>query len=208
MRAVAALVLCLVAASVLGAAGGAAQGSSAGCDCSGDECGCCAHVEAHEVHLNDTLCANITVIPASLSLSVTISVDSHVLVNKTVSLEDPSFCVGVPYLKKFASLCVDFTNMTYSTKEVSGCVSVEIKLVDVRVGKWKLGCFSFPLMDGKPSMQLQLPPDALEAMTTRLEEQQRERAVMERMRVEMQAKQQALEHRRLQEQSDVDEGRS
>merc|ERR1711991_929303 len=73
------------------------------CACAHDSCGCCVPVHWKEIHLNDTACLNITYFPQSLSVSLTLTLGPHTIINKTVSATAPDICVGIPFIKKFAS---------------------------------------------------------------------------------------------------------
>jgi len=41
----------------------------------------------------------------------------------------PAICAGIPYLKKFASLCVKFSNLTVTNHSLSGKLIVWVFLV-------------------------------------------------------------------------------
>lgn len=117
-----------------------------GCDCEGDECGCCQHIEWSKIHLDDNVCLNITYNPQQLSISLTLEIGKDVIFNKTLSAKNPDFCVDVPFLHKLASLCIDFSNLTVSNSQFSGCVEIEAKLLDITVEKAKLGCFDIHVL--------------------------------------------------------------
>jgi len=57
----------------------------------------------------------------------------------------PPICVGIPYLKKEASLCVDLYDLEYTKTNFSGCVRLEARIIFVKVKSVDLGCFSIPL---------------------------------------------------------------
>ena len=56
----------------------------------------------------------------------------------------PPICVGVPYLKKYASVCLRFYNLTIKTYKFSGCIEIEAILFRILVERYKIGCFSLP----------------------------------------------------------------
>ena len=57
----------------------------------------------------------------------------------------PAICVGVPYLKEYASVCLQFYNLTKTDHKFRGCVKIEAKLEGILVETYKIGCFSMPL---------------------------------------------------------------
>ncbi|XP_046555993.1 uncharacterized protein LOC124265249 isoform X2 [Haliotis rubra] len=121
------------------------QPNGTGCGCVGYTCGCCAHLEVKKIGLNDTVCTNLTYLPDEYGVSLTLSVDGIVYFKKTISARNPPpICVGLPYLKKEASLCVKFYNLSIQQHTFSGCVDVVAKLVSVVVESFKLGCFKIP----------------------------------------------------------------
>ena len=127
-----------------------------GFHCAHDTCGVCEHVEWKKIHLNDTACLNLTYIPSTLSISLTLTLGNKTIINKTVSAHDPNVCVGVPYLKKFASVCLDFSNLTFSNDHLSGCVEIKAEIFDITVAKAHLGCFNIRVLDNE---QVVLPDD-------------------------------------------------
>ncbi|XP_062582452.1 uncharacterized protein LOC134244198 [Saccostrea cucullata] len=116
-----------------------------GCKCVGYNCGCCQHLEVDEIHLNDTVCINVTYLDKDYGLEVTLSVDGHVYINASVSARNPPpLCAAIPGLKDLASLCLQFYNLSASPTSVSGCVRVVAKLKYVTVEKINIGCFKIP----------------------------------------------------------------
>lgn len=120
-------------------------GAFSGCQCDKDDCGCCQHIEIDVLGVNDTGCLNISYIPATIALSLTFSLDNDVLINETVSAMDPDVCLPIPVIKDFVDICFDFTNMKYTSTDISGCVAVAFTLFGVTVGSFGLGCFDLPI---------------------------------------------------------------
>lgn len=120
--------------------------NSSGCACSGYNCGCCLHVEIDAIDLNDTVCVNLTYLPApQYGISLTLTIDDHVLINETISAQNPPpICVDVPYLKEYASICLHFYNLTYSNNSLSGCLELEARLIYVIKETVQIGCFHIP----------------------------------------------------------------
>ena len=106
----------------------------------------CSILARLQVHLNDTICLNITYNPAELSVSLTLTVGKLTIFNKTESAHDPDFCVHVPFLKKLASICVDFSNVTFSNSHFSGCAEAVLEILGIEVEHVDLGCFDIHLL--------------------------------------------------------------
>ncbi len=85
-------------------------------------------------------------IPSQLEIALTLTYGPLTLINKTVSAKNPNVCVGIPYLKKLASICLDFTNVTYGAHHLSGCADVRAELIGITIAKEKIGCFDIHLL--------------------------------------------------------------
>ncbi|PRP85100.1 hypothetical protein PROFUN_07171 [Planoprotostelium fungivorum] len=112
------------------------------CSCSREamSCSCCEPVVIdHVVHYNGSLCAEMDYLPAKMGVSLLLKAGSWVIVNKTFSLDEPSFCGGIG-IDGFSG-CVDFTDMKYSLTEFAGCVAVEVDVLGYKAVKTSLGCF-------------------------------------------------------------------
>jgi hypothetical protein len=120
--------------------------AGSGCHCDGDTCGCCVHVSWKKIGLDGDACLNLTYIPANLEIDLTLVIGPYTIINKTVSAKDPDICVGIPYIKKLASICLDFSNVTYSNHSLSGCADVRAEIIDITVAKANLGCFNLHLL--------------------------------------------------------------
>ncbi|XP_045177795.2 uncharacterized protein LOC123537927 isoform X2 [Mercenaria mercenaria] len=120
--------------------------NSSGCACHGYNCGCCVHVKWDKIKLDDTVCANFSYLPApEYGISVTLTVDDKTIINETVSAKNPPpVCVAVPHLKKYASLCVKFKDLSISNHSFSGCVFIEAELLKIKIEELKIGCFKIP----------------------------------------------------------------
>ncbi|GFX95597.1 DUF4773 domain-containing protein [Trichonephila clavipes] len=118
------------------------ESSSYGCVCANYTCGCCAHVEAPRVGLNDTGCVNLTYLPNEYGISFTVTIDNLTIYNETVSARNPPpMCFGAPILKEYADLCIHFYDLSVSKTKMHGCAQLEARLHRVVVGTYKLGCF-------------------------------------------------------------------
>lgn len=56
----------------------------------------------------------------------------------------PPICVGIPHLQKYASICIDIYNVTWSQK-VGACLKFDAKLEGLVVKEVPVGCFYYPL---------------------------------------------------------------
>lgn len=120
--------------------------NSSGCTCQNYNCGCCVHLEVKEIDLNDKVCVNFSYLPApEYGLSITLTIDDKTIINATISARNPPpLCIDIPYLKKYASLCLEFKDLDVSNKTFSGCVFVTFRLILVKIETVKIGCFKIP----------------------------------------------------------------
>ncbi|XP_042912385.1 uncharacterized protein [Parasteatoda tepidariorum] len=117
--------------------------NSYGCLCSNNTCGCCAHIEAPKIGLNDTGCVNLTYLPEEYGISFTVTIDKLTIYNETISAKNPPpACFGAPILKDYADLCLRFYDLDVSKTKLHGCVKIEARLHYVIVGEYKIGCFN------------------------------------------------------------------
>jgi hypothetical protein len=122
------------------------DGESTGCQCQGDTCGCCVHLSWSRVGINGDVCANLTYNPSQLSIGVTLTYAGLTLINETVSARNPDVCAHIPYLKKLASICLDFSNVSYSSSHLSGCADIRAELIGITLYKEHLGCFDIHVL--------------------------------------------------------------
>ncbi|KAL5005638.1 hypothetical protein ScPMuIL_016796 [Solemya velum] len=121
------------------------QNVKSSCHCSGSACGCCVRVHIKKVGLNSMCCANITYLSNEIGFQFSFSVDGKVIFKDKVSAKNPPpLCLKIPGLKKLASACVIFYDLSVSGKKFSGCIRLEVKLMKVKVAKVQLGCFKIP----------------------------------------------------------------
>jgi hypothetical protein len=114
-----------------------------GCTCTRDNCGCCVWIDIPDPKFQADACVNLTYIPATWSLALTVSFDGITVYNETVSLKDPDICFPVPQLP-VVDFCVDFSHMVYNSTYISGCIDVSMKVV-VTIFDVFLGCFRLPV---------------------------------------------------------------
>jgi hypothetical protein len=117
-----------------------------GCSCTHRNCACCEHMKVRKLHLDDTVCVNLTYISEDIGLKFSLSVDNHIYYSKEVSIRNPPpICYEVPHLRDYASLCVLLQNVELVDKHLDGCVEIEANLYHVKVAKRKIGCFKIPI---------------------------------------------------------------
>ncbi|XP_052235667.1 uncharacterized protein LOC127847654 [Dreissena polymorpha] len=122
------------------------QANGSSCVCSGYNCGCCADLKWDVIHLDDTVCVNVSYLPApEYGISATLTVDGKTIINETVSARNPPpLCVDVPYLKEYASLCIRLSQITVTPRSFSACASIEAEVFKIKVEEINLGCFTIP----------------------------------------------------------------
>eukprot|EP01117_Protostelium_nocturnum_P005090 TRINITY_DN1843_c0_g1_i1.p1 TRINITY_DN1843_c0_g1~~TRINITY_DN1843_c0_g1_i1.p1 ORF type:complete len:160 (+),score=40.25 TRINITY_DN1843_c0_g1_i1:45-524(+) len=135
-----------------------ASAKSGECDCTGDTCECCEHVEFKEgsFNVNDTFCAQIQYLPAVYGVSFILKANKLILINETFSLENPDVCFGIG-LGKGIEGCLDFTNLHFTRKDLSGCLAVGLSVLDYQLFTINFGCFDIHV----PLKSPHLPPNKL-----------------------------------------------
>ncbi|KAJ9587214.1 hypothetical protein L9F63_019263 [Diploptera punctata] len=113
------------------------------CACSRYSCGCCAHLQEPHIQLNATLCTNITYLVHDYGISFTITVNNYAIFNETISARNPPpVCLGLPYVKQLADLCVRLYDINATANYLHVCVRVEARMKKILVAKYELGCFN------------------------------------------------------------------
>lgn len=113
------------------------------CHCGHYTCGCCAHLEEPEIRLNSTICANATYLSEDIGITLTVTVNSYTIFNKTVSVRNPPpVCLGLPYVKEWAEACVQIYDIDTTTSRLHACIRVEARMKLVLIAKYELGCFT------------------------------------------------------------------
>ena len=113
------------------------------------------HLAWSRVGINGDVCLNLTYIPSQLEIALTLTYGHLTLINETVSAKNPDICVAIPYLKKLASICLDFTNVTYSSSHLSGCADVRAEVLGITLYKEPIGCFNIHVLFSKLLRQLE-----------------------------------------------------
>jgi len=117
-----------------------------GCSCMTKECGCCEHMVVRKIHLNDSVCVNVTYVSEDIGLRLTLAVDGYNYISKEISVRNPPpVCFSVPHLRDYASLCIKLYNVDAGRDHFSACSEIEAHLYHVTIARQKLGCFRIPL---------------------------------------------------------------
>ena len=78
--------------------------------------------------------------------------DKQVKLMLLISVRNPPpICFGVPYLKKYASICLDFYNITWKG-HIGGCVKLGVKLFHIIKKSFNMGCFNFNHLEEESKM--------------------------------------------------------
>ncbi|XP_034235383.1 uncharacterized protein LOC117641828 [Thrips palmi] len=112
------------------------------CTCIEYNCGCCAHLVEKEIRLDSTICANATYLKRDYGFSLTVTFNKFTVFNETMSLRNPPpVCMGAPFVKEFAEVCVKIYDIQASAAHLHACVEAEARLKHIHVAKYELGCF-------------------------------------------------------------------
>ncbi|XP_021370836.1 uncharacterized protein LOC110461620 [Mizuhopecten yessoensis] len=130
--------------------------SSGTCDCAEYKCSCCVHLEIDEIKLDSTVCVAVAYLPKDIGVEFKLTVDGKTLIDMQISVTNPPpVCIGIPELEKEASICIMFSNLKVDTanKKFSGCVSLEARLISIKVVEVPLGCFNMPIKGAETGNQ-------------------------------------------------------
>ncbi|KAK3774436.1 hypothetical protein RRG08_028622 [Elysia crispata] len=115
------------------------------CACKGYSCGCCIHMESKRISLNETGCVNVSYLPSEIGFDFKLTLNGKIIIEDKLSVSNPPpICVAVPQLHKLASVCVIFRDLSFKGRQFSGCALISVKVADVTVEKFDLGCFHIP----------------------------------------------------------------
>ncbi|KAK6991242.1 hypothetical protein BgiMline_014600 [Biomphalaria glabrata] len=115
------------------------------CACKDLYCACCYQLSFEKLHISVSACVNISYIPDEFAINVAITLNRKNLISKKISVKTPEIiCVEVPFIGRFAKLCLSFNNMHYSHTSLKGCAGLEAKVLGVTLKKFNLGCFEMP----------------------------------------------------------------
>lgn len=112
------------------------------CKCWGLKCSCCQHVRISKIGLSKDCCLSISYLKQSIGLLLTFKIGSRTLFSKEISVRNPEpICVGVPFLTRGASICIQLDRLRIDSRSVGGCSRLLVRLFFVTVAKIPLGCF-------------------------------------------------------------------
>ncbi|XP_049783170.1 uncharacterized protein LOC126184701 [Schistocerca cancellata] len=117
--------------------------SSDKCVCYHQTCGCCVHAEEPEIHLNSTVCVNVTYLSEDYGISFTVTLNNHTLYNETVSVRNPPpVCAGFPYVKELADICIRLYDIDAKSRTFHACARLEARMKFIIIAHYDLGCFT------------------------------------------------------------------
>ena len=107
---------------------------------------CCAHLFLNDsiFHLNDTACADVFYLKSSEDIDLGIILNGKEIFSDDIPLSDlKKECVGIPYIKKEAEICVDFDKIRINTSYIGACAKIEVDLLRAPILSVDVGCFHF-----------------------------------------------------------------
>jgi len=119
-----------------------------GCNCQGLRCSCCKHISIPKINVNGTTCFTVTYLPQNYQIRVTLTYGARRLFSKDVTaIKPPKICVGIPFLKKGGSLCIQFYNLKVGQTSISGCARISGRFLYVTIAKINIGCFGIDTLN-------------------------------------------------------------
>lgn len=119
-----------------------AQKAANHCQCVEYNCGCCAHIVEKEIRLDSTICTNATYLKRDYGFSLTVTFNKFTVFNETMSLRNPPpICMGAPFVKELAEICVRIYDIKASSAHLHACVEMEAQMKHIHIAKYELGCF-------------------------------------------------------------------
>ena len=117
------------------------------CHCpSSTKCGCCAglHLNDSIIHINDTACIEMAYDKGTTDIDLSITLNGDQIYDDKINLKDyEKECVGIPYIKKEAEICADFSKVVLNTSFVGACAGLELDVLREKILSIDLGCFHF-----------------------------------------------------------------
>jgi len=116
------------------------------CECIGDDCGCCEHIDWSHMGVNGTICTNVTYLRQDYGISVTVTYNAYTIFNETMSAKNPPpFCIGIPELEKIhAAACVRLYDLSFTKERFHGCAKASISIYHMIHKSVNLGCWNIP----------------------------------------------------------------
>lgn len=119
--------------------------NSTNCQCIPKNCACCMTLNVAKIGLNDFACVNITYISEDIGVRLSFSINGYIYISREISLRNPPpYCLSLPFLKEYASICLRLRNLKLRKRNLDGCLELDAELYHVHVATIHLGCFTIP----------------------------------------------------------------
>ncbi|KAJ4436527.1 hypothetical protein ANN_16558 [Periplaneta americana] len=93
--------------------------------------------------LKAIFCMNISYLVHDYGISLTVTVNGYAIFNETVSARNPPpICLGVPYVKEYADLCIRLYDIDATSTHLHACVKAEARMKMIVIAKYEFGCFN------------------------------------------------------------------
>ncbi|XP_035718790.1 uncharacterized protein LOC118440206 [Vespa mandarinia] len=121
-----------------------------GCECIRYDCGCCKHIEWDTININGSFCGNATYLDQEYGFSVTVTYNTIIIINETVSARNPPpICYAFLHLSKFPKLpiltneiCLRLYDIDVSKVDIHICFEITIKMLLVKEIVIPLDCIT------------------------------------------------------------------
>lgn len=123
------------------------ENGNAACRCTGLRCQCCQRIRMRKIKLDENCCLTVMYLKRNVGFLTTF-VCGKIRGSKEISLRNPlPICVGIPYLTKGASICLQLNDLRVNGRSAHGCATLLGRLFFVTVVKVRLGCFNMNFLD-------------------------------------------------------------
>ncbi|KAK6105363.1 hypothetical protein QQG55_19955 [Brugia pahangi] len=120
--------------------------NSTNCQCIPKNCACCMTLNVAKIGLGDFACVNITYISEDIGVRLSFSINGYIYISREISLRNPPpYCLSLPFLKEYASICLRLRNLKLRKRNLDGCLELDAELYHVHVATLHLGCFTIPI---------------------------------------------------------------
>ncbi|VDN95815.1 unnamed protein product [Brugia pahangi] len=110
---------------------------------------CLRHTCPYNAIYNVTVspaCVNITYISEDIGVRLSFSINGYIYISREISLRNPPpYCLSLPFLKEYASICLRLRNLKLRKRNLDGCLELDAELYHVHVATIHLGCFTIPI---------------------------------------------------------------
>ncbi|PVD37522.1 hypothetical protein C0Q70_00116 [Pomacea canaliculata] len=109
-----------------------------GCTCTLSSCSCCIDIKIK--NFDAKVCGNLAYSLQPVGLIFSLTYNGNVIFKEAISISNPpSFCVGVPV----AQVCIQLTNLAFKNLHISGCVTLQVDALGIKILNFNLVCFNF-----------------------------------------------------------------